>query len=109
MTAPRPRNHAPPCLPPCSLCRHHPAEVSLDRSVDYKLEVGKGGYEGEVRYLKPSLQNTKDGLSFGFGGKPIVVTLTKLPGADDAGRPAGGGPGNISIRGHRGHPLGLKG
>jgi hypothetical protein len=45
-----------------------PAEVSLDRSADYKLEVGKGGYEGEVRYLKPSLQNTKDGLSFGFGG-----------------------------------------
>ena len=47
-----------------------PAEVSLDRSVDYKLEVGKGGYEGEVRYLKPSLQNTKDGLSFGFGKTP---------------------------------------
>ncbi|MFM7242322.1 MAG: PEGA domain-containing protein, partial [Opitutia bacterium] len=66
-----------------------PAEVSLDRSADYKLEVGKGGYEGEVRYLKPSLQNTKDGLSFGFGGKPIVVTLTKLPGADDAAVPEG--------------------
>ena len=56
---------------------------------DYKLEVGKGGYEGEVRYLKPSLQNTKDGLSFGFGGKPIVVTLTKLPGADDTAVPEG--------------------
>ena len=66
-----------------------PAEVSLDRSVDYKLEVGKGGYEGEVRYLKPSLQESKDGLSYGFGGKPIVVTLTKLPGADDAAVPEG--------------------
>ena len=66
-----------------------PTEVSLDRSADYKLEVGKGGYEGEVRYLKPSLQNTKDGLSYGFGGKPIVVTLTKLPGADDAAVPEG--------------------
>ncbi|NBX34786.1 PEGA domain-containing protein, partial [bacterium] len=66
-----------------------PAEVSLDRSADYKLEVGKGGYEGEVRYLKPSLQTTKDGLSYGFGGKPIVVTLTKLPGAEDAAVPEG--------------------
>lgn len=65
-----------------------PADVSLDRSADYKLEVGKGGYEGEVRYLKPSLQNTKDGLDYGFIDK-IVVTLTKLPGADDTAVPEG--------------------
>ena len=28
-------------------------------------------------------------MSYGFGGKPIVVTLTKLPGTDDAAVPEG--------------------
>ena len=31
-----------------------PAEVSLDRSVDYKLEVGKGGYEGTTPPPRPA-------------------------------------------------------
>ena len=66
-----------------------PTTVTLDRSSNYELTVGKGGYSPETTYLKPALRTSDKGsLDFGFPSK-VNVTLTKLPGSDEVSIPEG--------------------
>ena len=61
-----------------------PTTITLERNSNYDLAVGKGGYTPESAYLKPTLRTSGTGaMDYGFPEK-INVTLSKLPGVDDA-------------------------
>ena len=63
-----------------------PASIKLDRTKNYELQVGKGGYLTEVSELKPRLITTSEGVEFGFPAT-VKVNLTKEPAAGEAGIP----------------------
>ena len=68
-----------------------PATIKLDRTKNYELQVGKGGYLTEVSELKPRLITTSEGIEFGFPAA-VKVNLTKTPAAGEAGVPASDNP-----------------
>jgi hypothetical protein len=68
-----------------------PATIKLDRTKNYELQVGKGGYLTEVSELKPRLITTSEGIEFGFPAT-VKVNLTKTPAAGEAGVPASDNP-----------------
>ena len=63
-----------------------PATIRLDRTKNYELQVGKGGYVTESTELKPRLITTSEGIEFGFPAT-VRVNLTKIPAAGEAGVP----------------------
>ena len=63
-----------------------PASIKLDRTKNYDLQVGKGGYMTETSELKPRLITTSEGIEFGFPAT-VRVNLTKIPAAGEAGVP----------------------
>ena len=66
-----------------------PTTITLERNSNYDLAIGKGGYAPESAYLKPTLRTSGTGaMDYGFPEK-INVTLSKLPGADEAVVPEG--------------------
>ncbi len=65
-----------------------PTKLTLDRTQNYDLQVGKGGYTAESTTLKPHLVTTNEGIEFGFPAT-IKVNLTKVADAGDAVVPAG--------------------
>ena len=64
-----------------------PATIQLDRTKNYELQVGKGGYLTETSDLKPRLITTSGGVEFGFPAT-VKVNLTKVPAEGEAGVPA---------------------
>jgi hypothetical protein len=68
-----------------------PATIKLDRTKNYELQVGKGGYLTEVSELKPRLITTSEGVEFGFPAT-VKVNLTKVPAAGEAGVPVADDP-----------------
>jgi hypothetical protein len=68
-----------------------PTTIKLDRSKNYELQVGKGGFLTEVSDLKPRLITTSEGIEFGFPAT-VKVNLTKIPAAGEAGVPAADNP-----------------
>jgi hypothetical protein len=68
-----------------------PATIKLDRTKNYELQVGKGGFLTEVSELKPRLITTSEGIEFGFPAA-VKVNLTKTPAAGEAGVPASDNP-----------------
>ncbi len=68
-----------------------PATIKLDRTKNYELQVGKGGYLTEVSELKPRLITTSEGIEFGFPAA-VKVNLTKTPAEGEAGVPASDNP-----------------
>jgi hypothetical protein len=64
-----------------------PATIQLDRTKNYELQVGKGGYLTETSDLKPRLITTSGGVEFGFPAT-VKVNLTKIPAEGEAGVPA---------------------
>ena len=63
-----------------------PATIRLDRTKNYDLQVGKGGFVTETTELKPRLITTSEGIEFGFPAT-VRVNLTKIPAAGEAGVP----------------------
>ena len=57
-----------------------PATIKVDRTKNYELQVGKGGFLTEVSELKPRLITTSEGIEFGFPAS-VNVNLTKTPAA----------------------------
>jgi hypothetical protein len=57
-----------------------PTSIKLDRTKNYELQIGKGGYLTETSDLKPRLITTSEGIEFGF------------PAAGEAGVPAADNP-----------------
>ncbi|MFZ9978833.1 MAG: PEGA domain-containing protein [Opitutales bacterium] len=68
-----------------------PTTIKLDRTKNYELQVGKGGYLTETSDLKPRLITTSEGIEFGFPAA-IRVNLTKVPAAGEPGVPASDNP-----------------
>lgn len=68
-----------------------PATIKLDRTKNYELQVGKGGYLTEVSELKPRLITTSEGIEFGFPAA-VKVNLTKTPAVGEAGVPPSDNP-----------------
>jgi hypothetical protein len=68
-----------------------PTTIKLDRTKNYELQVGKGGYLTEVSELKPRLITTSEGIEFGFPSA-VKVNLTKSPAVGEAGVPASDNP-----------------
>ncbi len=68
-----------------------PATIKLDRTKNYELQVGKGGFLTEVSELKPRLITTSEGIEFGFPAT-VKVNLTKIPAQGEAGVPAADNP-----------------
>jgi hypothetical protein len=68
-----------------------PATIKVDRTKNYELQVGKGGYLTEVSELKPRLITTSAGMEFGFPAS-VNVNLTKTPAAGEAGVPVSDNP-----------------
>ena len=68
-----------------------PATIKVDRTKNYELQVGKGGYLTEVSELKPRLITTSEGIEFGFPAT-VRVNLTKAPAAGEAGVPVSDNP-----------------
>ncbi len=68
-----------------------PTTIKLDRTKNYELQVGKGGYLTETSDLKPRLITTSEGIEFGFPAA-VKVNLTKVPAAGEAGVPAADNP-----------------
>ncbi|MEY4307534.1 MAG: hypothetical protein RJA95_902, partial [Verrucomicrobiota bacterium] len=68
-----------------------PATIKLDRTKNYELTVGKGGYLTESYELKPHLITTSEGIEFGFEAT-VKVNLTKVPAAGEAGVPPADNP-----------------
>jgi hypothetical protein len=68
-----------------------PTTVRLDRTKNYELQVGKGGYLTETSDLKPRLITTSEGIEFGFPAA-VKVNLTKIPAEGEAGVPAADNP-----------------
>ena len=63
-----------------------PTTIRLDRTKNYDLQVGKGGFVTETTELKPRLITTSEGIEFGFPAT-LRVNLTKIPAAGEAGVP----------------------
>ena len=68
-----------------------PTSVKLDRTKNYELQIGKGGYLTETTDLKPRLITTSEGIEFGFPAA-VKVNLTKVPAAGEAGVPVADNP-----------------
>jgi hypothetical protein len=68
-----------------------PATIKVDRTKNYELQVGKGGYLTEVSELKPRLITTSEGVEFGFPAS-VKVNLTKAPAEGVAGVPVSDNP-----------------
>lgn len=68
-----------------------PAAIKLDRTKNYELQVGKGGYVTEISDLKPRLITTSEGIEFGFPAS-VKVNLSKVPASGEAGIPAADNP-----------------
>ena len=68
-----------------------PTTIKLDRTKNYELQIGKGGYLTETTELKPRLITTSEGIEFGFPAA-VKVNLTKVPAAGEAGVPAADNP-----------------
>ncbi len=68
-----------------------PATIKVDRTKNYELQVGKGGFLTETSELKPRLITTSDGVEFGFPAS-VRVNLTKVPAGGEAGIPAADKP-----------------
>lgn len=68
-----------------------PATIQLDRTKNYELQVGKGGFLTETSDLKPRLITTSAGVEFGFPAS-VMVNLTKIPDAGEAGVPVADNP-----------------
>jgi hypothetical protein len=68
-----------------------PTTIKLDRTKNYELQVGKGGYLTETSDLKPRLITTSEGIEFGFPAA-VKVNLNKVPAAGEAGVPAADNP-----------------
>ena len=68
-----------------------PTTIKLDRTKNYELQIGKGGYITETTDLKPRLITTSEGIEFGFPAS-VKVNLTKVPAAGEAGVPAADNP-----------------
>jgi hypothetical protein len=68
-----------------------PTAIKLDRTKNYELQVGKGGYLTETNELKPRLITTSEGIEFGFPAT-VKVNLTKAPAAGEAGVPVSDNP-----------------
>jgi hypothetical protein len=68
-----------------------PTSIKLDRTKNYELQIGKGGYLTETSDLKPRLITTSEGIEFGFPAA-VKVNLTKVPAAGEAGVPAADNP-----------------
>ena len=68
-----------------------PTTVKLDRTKNYELQIGKGGYLTETSELKPRLITTSEGIEFGFPAA-VKVNLTKVPAAGEAGVPPADNP-----------------
>ena len=68
-----------------------PATIKLDRTKNYELQVGKGGFLTEISELKPRLITTSEGIEFGFPAT-VKVNLTKAPAEGEAGVPASDNP-----------------
>jgi PEGA domain len=63
-----------------------PTTIKLDRTKNYELQVGKGGFVTETTELKPRLITTSEGIEYGFPAT-VRVNLTKIPAAGEAGVP----------------------
>ena len=63
-----------------------PTSIKLDRTKNYELQVGKGGFITETTELKPRLITTSEGIEYGFPAT-VRVNLTKIPAAGEAGVP----------------------
>jgi len=68
-----------------------PTTIKVDRTKNYELQVGKGGYLTEISELKPRLITTSEGIEFGFPAA-VKVNLTKVPAAGEAGVPPSDNP-----------------
>ncbi|NBV48580.1 MAG: PEGA domain-containing protein [Verrucomicrobia bacterium] len=68
-----------------------PTTIQLDRTQNYELQVGKGGFLTETSELKPRLITTSEGVEFGFPAA-VKVNLTKVPAAGEAGVPPADDP-----------------
>ncbi len=68
-----------------------PTTIKLDRTKNYELQIGKGGYITETTDLKPRLITTSEGIEFGFPAA-VKVNLTKVPATGEAGVPAADNP-----------------
>ena len=68
-----------------------PTTIKLDRTKNYQLEIGKGGYLTETSELKPRLITTSEGIEFGFPAA-VKVNLTKTPAEGEAGVPVADNP-----------------
>ena len=68
-----------------------PTSIKLDRTKNYELQIGKGGYLTEVTELKPRLITTSEGIEFGFPAA-VKVNLTKKPAEGEAGVPVADNP-----------------
>ncbi len=68
-----------------------PTTIKLDRTKNYELQIGKGGYLTETSDLKPRLITTSEGIEFGFPAA-VKVNLTKVPAAGEAGVPPADNP-----------------
>ena len=68
-----------------------PTTIKLDRTKNYELQIGKGGYLTETTELKPRLITTSEGIEFGFPAA-VKVNLTKVPAAGEAGVPPADNP-----------------
>lgn len=68
-----------------------PTTIKLDRTKNYELQIGKGGYLTETTELKPRLITTSEGIEFGFPAA-VKVNLTKVPAPGEAGVPAADNP-----------------
>jgi hypothetical protein len=68
-----------------------PTTIKLDRTKNYELQIGKGGYITETTDLKPRLITTSEGIEFGFPAA-VKVNLTKVPAAGEAGVPVADNP-----------------
>lgn len=68
-----------------------PTTIKVDRTKNYELQVGKGGYLTEVSELKPRLITTSEGIEFGFPSA-VKVNLTKAPAEGEAGVPVSDNP-----------------
>ena len=68
-----------------------PTTIKVDRTKNYELQVGKGGYLTEVSELKPRLITTSEGIEFGFPSA-VRVNLTKIPADGEAGVPVSDNP-----------------
>jgi len=68
-----------------------PTSIKLDRTKNYELQIGKGGYLTETSDLKPRLITTSEGIEFGFPAA-VKVNLTKVPAAGEAGVPPADNP-----------------